>query len=448
MIGMNKTRRITILISALLLLATPSANARKWTLQECIDYALAHNIQLRRNLLTRQSAHEDVLQSKAELLPSLTASTSQNVSYNPFPENGRQQVANGYVEMTTEKVYYNGSYAVSFDWTIWNGNQNRMNIQHAQLAEMQAELDSAITANSIQEQIAQIYMQILYTHEALQVNRQSLEYSQANEQRGQEMVELGQFSQADLAQLSAQRASDEYNVVAQESNLRDYTRQLKQILQLTDASDFEVGVPDDMTGDALAEIPGLQTVYEHALAYRPELRQQRLAIEGSALDVRMAKARRLPTVSMQGGVSTNVTTMSDAAYGSQLKTNLTTSAGLTLSVPIFDRRETRTAINKAQIAMETSRLALEEQQTTLYSTIEGYWIQAVNNQAKYKSARTNTESQQTSYELLSEQFRLGLKNITELREAKESLLVAQQNELQSKYLALYNMQMLHFYNGQ
>ena len=104
-------------------------------------------------------------------------------------------------------------------------------------------------------------------------------------------------------------------------------------------------------------------------------------------------------------------------------------------------------INKANIAMETSRLALEEQQTTLYTTIESYWIQAVNNQAKYKSALANTESQQTSYELLSEQFRLGLKNITELREAKENLLVAQQNELQSKYLALYNMQMLNFYYG-
>lgn len=445
---MNKTRWTTTLISALLLLASPSANARKWTLQECIDYALAHNIQLRRNLLSRQSAHEDVLQSKAELLPSLTASTSQNVSYNPFPESGRQQVANGYVEMTTDKVYYNGSYAVSFDWTIWNGNQNRMKIQQNQLTEQQAELDSAITANSIQEQIAQIYVQILYIHEALKVNRQSLEYSQANEQRGKEMVEVGQFSQADLAQLSAQRASDEYNVVAQESNLRDYTRQLKQILQLTDdGEDFEVSIPDDVTGDALSEIPGLQIVYNHALASRPELRQQRLAIESGELSVRMAKASRLPTVSMQGGVSTNVTTMSDAAYGSQLKTNLTTSAGLTLSVPIFDRRETRTAINKANIAMETSRLALEEQQTTLYSTIESYWIQAVNNQAKYKSALANTESQQTSYELLSEQFRLGLKNIAELREAKENLLVAQQNELQSKYLALYNMQMLNFYNG-
>lgn len=444
---MIRLRMTTSLIIGLFLLATPAANAKKWTLQECIDYALAHNIKIQQNILSRKSAHEDLLQSKAELLPSLTAATSQNVTYNPFPENGRQQVANGYVEMSSDKVYYNGSYAVNFDWTIWNGNQNRLKINQNKLAEQQAELDSAVTANSIQEQIAQIYVQILYTNEALKVNRQSLEYSQANEKRGEEMVNAGQFSKADLAQLTAQRANDEYNVVAQESNLRDYTRQLKQILELTDGEEFEVSVPDNLSGDALTDIPSLQSVYEHALTFRPELQSQRLAIENSELSVKMAKAQRMPTVSMQGGVSTNVSTMSSSAYGRQMKNNLATSAGVTVSVPIFDRRQTQTAINKANIAIENSQLALQQEQTTLYSTIESYWIQAVNNQAKYKSARTNTESQLTSYELLSEQFRLGLKNITELREAKENLLTAQQNELQSKYLTLYNIQMLNFYNG-
>ena len=445
---MNLTRWTTTSLLGIFLLVSPTADAKKWTLQECIDYALTHNIQLKQNQLSRQSAHEDVLLSKASLFPSLSASTSQNVSYNPFPESGRQQVANGYVEMSSDKVYYNGSYAVNFNWTIWNGNQNRLKISQNQLAEQQAELDSAVTANSIQEQIAQIYVQILYTHEALKVNRQSLEYSKANEQRGQEMVNVGQFSRADLAQLTAQRANDEYNVVAQESNLRDYTRQLKQILQLTgDEEEFEISVPDNLTGDALAEIPGLQGVYEQALAFRPELKNQQLAIESSALSIKMAKAQRLPTISMQGGVSTNVSTMSSNDYGRQMKNNFTTSAGVTISVPIFDQRQTKTAINKANIAMESSQLALAQEQTNLYSTIENYWIQAVNNQAKYRSALTNAESQLTSYELLSEQFRLGLKNITELREAKENLLSAQQNDLQSKYLTLYNVQMLNFYQG-
>lgn len=444
---MNRLKLACIIAFGLWMTTSSPAEARKWTLQECIDYALQHNIKLQQNILSKHSAHEDLLLSKAELFPSLTASTSQNVTYNPFPESGRQQVANGYVEMSTDKVYYNGSYSINFNWTIWNGNQNRLKIKQNKLAEQQAELDSAITANSIQEQIAQIYVQILYTNEAIKVNKQSLEWSKANEQRGTEMLNAGVFSKSDLAQLTAQRANDEYNVVAQESNLRNYTRQLKQILELTDDNDFEVAIPQDVTGNALANIPSLQSIYESALTFRPELEAQRLSIQSSELDVKMAKAQRMPTLSMQGGVATNVTTMSNAAYGNQLKNNLAASAGITISVPIWDQRQTRTAINKANIAMENSRLALQQEQTTLYSTIEDYWIQATNNQAKYKSALTNTESQQTSYELLSEQFRLGLKNITELREAKQNLITAQQNELQSKYLTLYNIQMLHFYEG-
>lgn len=444
---MNRLKLACIIAFGLWMTTFSPAEARKWTLQECIDYALQHNIKLQQNILSKHSAHEDLLLSKAELFPSLTASTSQNVTYNPFPESGRQQVANGYVEMSTDKVYYNGSYSINFNWTIWNGNQNRLKIKQNKLAEQQAELDSAITANSIQEQIAQIYVQILYTSEAIKVNKQSLEWSKANEQRGKEMLNAGVFSKSDLAQLTAQRANDEYNVVAQESNLRNYTRQLKQILELTDDNDFEVAIPEDVSGNALADIPTLQSIYESALTFRPELEVQKLSIQSSELDVKMAKAQRMPTLSMQGGVATNITTMSNAAYGNQLKNNLAASAGITISVPIWDQRQTRTAINKANIAMENSRLALQQEQTTLYSTIEDYWIQATNNQAKYKSAITNTESQQTSYELLSEQFRLGLKNITELREAKQNLITAQQNELQSKYLTLYNIQMLHFYEG-
>lgn len=444
---MNRLKLACIIAFGLWMTTFSPAEARKWTLQECIDYALQHNIKLQQNILSKHSAHEDLLLSKAELFPSLTASTSQNVTYNPFPESGRQQVANGYVEMSTDKVYYNGSYSINFNWTIWNGNQNRLKIKQNKLAEQQAELDSAITANSIQEQIAQIYVQILYTSEAIKVNKQSLEWSKANEQRGKEMLNAGVFSKSDLAQLTAQRANDEYNVVAQESNLRNYTRQLKQILELTDDNDFEVAIPEDVSGNALADIPTLQNIYESALTFRPELEVQKLSIQSSELDVKMAKAQRMPTLSMQGGVATNITTMSNAAYGNQLKNNLAASAGITISVPIWDQRQTRTAINKANIAMENSRLALQQEQTTLYSTIEDYWIQATNNQAKYKSAITNTESQQTSYELLSEQFRLGLKNITELREAKQNLITAQQNELQSKYLTLYNIQMLHFYEG-
>lgn len=384
-----------MILSFCLLLAT-QAEARKWSLQECLDYALKHNVILRQNVLTKASAHESVLQSQAELFPLVNASTSQNLSYTPFPQTGRATVTNGYVTSSVDKLSYNGMYAINFNWTIWNGNQNRMKIRQNKLTEQQAAVDSAITANSIQEQITQIYIQILYTAEAIKVNEKSLEWSKENEERGNTMVEVGTFSKADLSQLKAQRANDEYNVVAQQGNLLNYTRQLKQLLEITD-EDFEIAIPDSLNGDALAEIPGLQTVYERALTSRPEIKGKQLAVEVGELSIKQAKAQYLPTIGLSGGISSNVTTMNSNAYGTQLKNNLAGGVGVTINIPIWDQRQTRTAVNKARISLESNQLALQNQRTQLYSTIENYWIQASTNQAKYKSAVVNTESQQTSY---------------------------------------------------
>ncbi|MBF1384645.1 TolC family protein [Prevotella aurantiaca] len=445
---MSKVKILFVLIMSFCLLLATQAEARKWTLQECLDYALKHNVTLRQNVLTKASAHESVLQSQAELFPLVNASTSQNLSYTPFPQTGRATVTNGYVTSSVDKLSYNGMYAINFNWTIWNGNQNRMKIRQNKLTEQQATVDSAITANSIQEQITQIYIQILYTAEAIKVNEKSLEWSKENEERGNTMVEVGTFSKADLSQLTAQRANDEYNVVAQQGNLLNYTRQLKQLLEITD-EDFEIAIPDSLNGDALAEIPGLQTVYERALTSRPEIKGKQLTVEAGELSIKQAKAQYLPTIGLSGGISSNVTTMNSNAYGTQLKNNLAGGVGITINIPIWDQRQTRTAVNKARISLESNQLALQNQRTQLYSTIENYWIQASTNQAKYKSAVVNTESQQTNYEMLSEQFRLGLKNIVELREGMNNLITAQQNELQSKYMTLYNLQMLNFYeNGQ
>ena len=445
---MSKVKILFVLIMSFCLLLATQAEARKWTLQECLDYALKHNVTLRQNVLTKASAHESVLQSQAELFPLVNASTSQNLSYTPFPQTGRATVTNGYVTSSVDKLSYNGMYAINFNWTIWNGNQNRMKIRQNKLTEQQATVDSAITANSIQEQITQIYIQILYTAEAIKVNEKSLEWSKENEERGNTMVEVGTFSKADLSQLTAQRANDEYNVVAQQGNLLNYTRQLKQLLEITD-EDFEIAIPDSLNGDALAEIPGLQTVYERALTSRPEIKGKQLTVEAGELSIKQAKAQYLPTIGLSGGISSNVTTMNSNAYGTQLKNNLAGGVGITINIPIWDQRQTRTAVNKARISLESNQLALQNQRTQLYSTKENYLIQASTNQAKYKSAVINTESQQTSYEMLSEQFRLGLKNIVELREGMNNLITAQQNELQSKYMTLYNLQMLNFYeNGQ
>ena len=418
---------------------------KEWTLQDCIDYALQNNIQLKKNRITRLTAEEDVLQSRAELLPSLSGSTNQNIVYRPFVSSGQNTVANGYVQSSIDKVYYNGSYGINANWTVWNGNRNRNTIKLNKLTAQKAEIDSVTMARTIEEQIVKLYVQILYSTEAIEVSRQSLATSKKNEERGQAMLEVGKMSKADLAQLTAQRAQDEYNIVSAENNVKNYTFQLRQVLELTESDSFKIASPAYTDAQALEKIPALSAVYAQALERRPEIQSAKLAIESSNVNLDIAKAQKLPTVGVNGTVATNTTSMDDRAWGKQLKTNFDMGVGATLSIPIFDNRQSKTMVNKARLQRESSLLDLQQQEKDLYNTIEGYWIEGMTNQSNYKAAREATKSQEASYELLSEQFRLGLKNIIELMTGKTNLVNAQQNELQSKYMTILDIYLLKLY---
>ena len=429
----------------LAMLAMTTSAQKKWTMQECIDYAMENNITLQKSKLQKQTATETLKGSKGALLPTVNASTNQSVGYQPWKDSGVATVTNGTVNTKVDKTYYNGSYAVNAQWTVWNGGRNTNTVKLNKIAEDEADMETKETANSIQERIAQIYTQILYLNENVKVNEQMLETAKKNEERGREMVNVGKMSKADLAQLSAQRATDEYNIVESKSQLISYKLQLKQLLEITDETQFDVAIPEITDDMVMEEIPSLQKVYEQALITRPEIERSKLAIKSSDVNLSIAKAGWLPSLSVSGSLGTSSNSLSSNGWGKQIKTNFDAMAGVSLSVPIFDGRSTKTSVNKAKIQQQTAKLDLLDQQKTLYSNIQDYWLNAQTNQQKYRAASATVESEQQSYDLLQEQFRLGLKNIVELMTGKDNLLNAQQNQLQSKYQTLYNQQMLHFY---
>ena len=437
-----------ILFFSLMLLIVSAVMAQKqWTLQECLDYAMANNITLKKQQLRQQTAMEELKGGKGALLPSVTASTNQSLGYQPWKDSGISTVTNGVVNTKVDKSYYNGSYSVNAQWTVWNGGRNWNTVKLDKLSEQQAELSAQETANSIQESIAQLYSQILYLTENVKVNEKMLETSKKNEERGQEMVNVGKMSKADLAQLTSQRANDEYSIVESKTSLMNYKLQLKQLLEITDEQDFDVAIPEITDESIFSPIPSLQSVYEEALLNRPEIERLQLAVKSSDVSLRIAKAGWLPNVSVNGGVTTSTNSLNSTGWGDQMKTNVNSSIGLGVSVPIYDGRSTKTAVNKAKIQQLQAQLDLQDQQKTLYTNIQRYWINATNNQEKYRAATSSVESAQQSYDLLSEQFRLGLKNIVELMTGKDNLMQAQQNQLQSKYTTVYNKQMLEFYQG-
>lgn len=236
-------------------------------------------------------------------------------------------------------------------------------------------------------------------------------------------------------------------MVQAQSAVNDYKRQLKQLLQITDEETFDVVASSPTDAMALAAIPSVTNVYNSALNTRPEIKNAMLGIKSSDVQIKLAKGQRMPSIGLTASIGTNTTTMSSSNWSQQMKNNLIGSAGVTVSIPIFDQRQTKTAVNKAILSRQNYELDLRDKQTSLYSTIENYWLQAYNNQAQYKSAKVSTQSAQESYDLLQEQFKQNLKNVIELMNGKDALLKAQQAELQAKYLTILNIDMLNFYKN-
>ncbi len=429
------------------LLSGRFASAKVWTLQECVDYALENNISLKQAAVKTMQSHEDVLQSRSALFPSVSFSTNQNMNYRPFSES-TFNLTNGSMTTNSNKVSYNGSYGINANWTVWNGNKNRMNIRQNRFTEQLNELNRQQQANSVQEQIAQLYVQILYETEAVRVNEEIVKASMLQAERARAMVAVGSLARVDLVQLEAQVDQDRYSLVSAQSQLANYKLQLKQLLELHDEEPFEVADPNIGDEKVLSVIPDKGQMYAAALQHRPEIRSGRLGIESADLSIKSARTGYMPTVNLSASIGTNNSSGQQKTFGAQLKGNLSNALGLTLSMPIFDQLQTRTAIRKAKFAKLDKELSLQAEEKKLYSSVEKYWLDATTSQQQYVYAKKNRESMQESYDLVSEQFNCGLKNIVELTTGKNNLLQAEQQLLQTKYTALLNQALLKFYAGE
>lgn len=427
--------------------ATPPGSPGGWTLQECIDYALANNLEVKTGLLTLETGREQVSATRGQLMPSLSFSTSHSLGWRPWSQN-TVALSGGTMTTTQNDVTYSGSYNLSANWTVWDGGRTRRNLDSYNLEVEKAQYDNARTANSIEEQIVQYYVQILYQADAARVADSTLASSRLLADRGAAMVEAGQLAKADLAQLEAQVSQDEYSLVSARTQLATYKMQLKQILEIIKTQEFDVAEPAIGDERVLQALPTVDEVFARAMETRPEVRSSRLSIEQADIQQRIARSGHYPTINLSAGVSTNHNSASNDGVGSQVKSNVNNSLGLSVSVPILDNRQTRTDKAKAKIQRQQSELDMLSTEKTIYQQVETYWLAALSAQAQYSAAVANERSMSESFDLVAEQFRLGLKNIAELTTGKSNLLTARQQVLQSKYTALLNIALLNFYAGE
>ena len=419
----------------------------QWNLQTCIDYALQQNITIRKNRLNAESAEVDVKTAKAALFPSLTASVSQrNVNR---PNSQTNTIIDGdNITSSQSKTSYNGSYGIDANWTLYNGSKRLNTLKQQRMNNRIAELGVAESENTIEESITQIYVQILYAAEAVKVNEATLDVSRAECERARALLAAGSIARSDLAQLEAQVSTDKYQLVTAQATLQDYKLQLKQLLELDGEKEMTLYIPTLGDENVLSPLPSKTDVYRSALTLRPEIEAGRLNVKASELDINIARSGYIPTISLSAGIGSTNTNGNDFTFGEQIKQNWNNSLGVTVSVPIFNNRQTKSAVQKAKIQKQNSELDLLDNQKNLYKTIEGLWLDANSAQQRYVAAIEKLRSTQTSYDLIQEQFNLGMKNTVELLTEKNNLLNAQQETLQAKYMAILNTQLLKFYQGE
>ncbi len=442
-----RQRVVYLAISLLAASSLTAQEANKWTLNDCIEYALEKNIQLQQDKISLEESDVDVKTAKAALFPSLSFSTGHNVTNRPYQENS-STVSGTEIISSNNKTTYSGNYGLNAQWTVWNGNKRMNTIKQRKMNREIAGLTVAETENSLQEQIAQVFIQILYADESVKINENTLQVSRATYERGVELFNEGSISKADLAQLEAQVSNDQYQLVTAQSSLRDYKLQLKQLLELDGTEEMNLVLPELADEHVLQPLPSQTDVYQQALASRPEIQSSKLNIESSKLDISVAKAGYYPTISLSASTGSTTNSASENAWGKQMKYGWNNMIGINLSIPIFDNRQNKSAVQKARLQYSSSQLDLINKQKELYKNIESLWLDATNARQQYDAAESKLKSSRTSFDMVSEQFNLGMKNTVELLTEKNNLLSAQQQRIQAKYMAILDRTLLNFYAGQ
>ena len=242
-----------------------------WGLQDCIDYALKNNIQIQKNRVSEEKGDVTLWNRKGALFPSLSFSTNHNVGYRPFTQ-VMAVVQGDQVTSTSSNVTYQGSYGLNASVTLWNGGINYKNIKEQELLNEITKLQTEQSELSIQEQIAQLYVQIMFTKEALKVSEQLLKTAQMQYDRGLEMQKQGQMAKADVVQLEAQLSSAKYDIANNQAQVENFKRQLKSVLELDINNDFDIKGEIPTDEKVLAVIPNKLEAYNQALANRPEIK--------------------------------------------------------------------------------------------------------------------------------------------------------------------------------
>lgn len=436
--------RLSVTLLAMVMLSSYSSRGQdtivvqRWDLNRCITYALENNIQVSKQKLSELSGQWDVSQAKARRLPSLNASVSQSLTNSKdFTNsmNGKWDVSNGFT----------GSLNSSF--TIYGGGAVSKTIEKSKMDLEIARLNTEQAKNNITISITQAYLNVLYAKETYDYATQIMTSSEQQLRQAEAFYKTGKTTKKDLAEIQSQYAADEYSLVTAENALITRKTDLKQLLEISVADEFDVFFPSLENLSVIVAIPSKMEALNKAIDAMPEMKISKMEVSSSNLSLDISRAAYMPTLSLNGSIATNYSDRTSNNFSQQLSDNNTQQLGLTLSIPIFTKYSTKTSVAKSKIAVKQAELSGRETEKNLLQDVELAYQNVQTGQGRYRAAQKQMDASEVSYRLSEEQFKLGMLNTVELVKAKSSFLDAQRELTQSKYTLILNQKILDFYMG-
>ncbi len=439
-----KTIQTCLLITAILIFFSGfsgKAQEKIWTLEECINFALEQNVQVKKADLSsdRNLLYSD--QAQANRLPSLNASVRQNFDWNKSQISttgsyGALTVANG------------TSVSVNSSISLFNGMKISNKIKQAELDVESGRFYTETIKESVSLTIMDAFLQILYSGEQVKNAQKQIEATSEQLALASERVALGVISKSDYLQIKSQLANEKLTLTNAQSQLSTSKVNLMQQMELPVDANFSISSPvlDSLLNEEWK--PDALEIYNLALGIKPQIQTAALSTESAIIGVKIAKADALPSLSMDAGVGTGYSSVNSGAdYAGQIENRISPSIGLSLAIPIFQKKQIKTNVAVAQIAISDASLDEINTKNQLRKEIEQACQNVISAQSEYDANIEQIQAQTESNEVSSEKFKLGLMNSVDYLFEKTNLITSESKFLQSKYNLIFSYKVLDFYKG-
>ncbi len=436
---MKRTFLITLFVATVF-----SAQAQKvWTLDECINYAMEHNLDLQKTQLAQQQAEYQYKASKNAWLPTLSANASEYLGFGQSPS---------YTGVYVSDNSSSSSFGANVSLPLFQG-LSLYNTAKADALNLQAtEMDQKAAQLNLKLNVMAFYMQVLYGKEQVEIAHRQKELSAEQLQKTQQLFENGRIAEAEVYESQAQLALDEANLTQAETDLALSLLTLAQALEIENDEDFEVSSPETFFEGQNQELDAPQATIAQALLNQPSMEAARLRLQKSHFDLKASKSAWYPSLSFFAGYSNGLyhyfgDTYPNTPVSEQLKRNSRAQLGVSLNIPIFNGMKTKYRVKMTELSIADQQLSLESTEKSLRKEIKQAYGNAKAAKQKMEASANSLEASRIAYEYAQAGFEMGKKTLLELNESKTRFHRAESDLLQARYEYLFRCKIIEFYRN-